>query len=141
LPHRLEKVRNIRGIKFINDSKGTNVGAVVKAIESVNDPIILIAGGKDKGGDFKVLSQLVKEKVRAIFLIGEATEKIAEALRSYTEIIISDNLQSAVQDAYRMAKSGYTVLFSPGCASFDMFKDYKDRGEKFKQIVEGLENA
>ncbi|MGA1842150.1 MAG: UDP-N-acetylmuramoyl-L-alanine--D-glutamate ligase [bacterium] len=141
LPHRLEKVRNIRGVDFVNDSKGTNVGAVIKAIESVNDPIILIAGGKDKGGDFSTLSQLVQEKVRAIFLIGEATEKIAGVLGAYTKIIKSDNLQSAVRDAYRMARSGYTILFSPGCASFDMFKDYKDRGEKFKQIVEGLENA
>jgi UDP-N-acetylmuramoylalanine--D-glutamate ligase len=141
LPHRLEKVRNIRGVQFVNDSKGTNVGAVIKAIESVNDPIILIAGGKDKGGDFNILAQLVKKKVRATFLIGEAKAKIAQALGAYTEIIISDSLQSAVHDAYRIAESGYTILFSPGCASFDMFKDYKDRGEKFKQIVKGLENA
>jgi UDP-N-acetylmuramoylalanine--D-glutamate ligase len=141
LPHRLEKVTNMRGVQFINDSKGTNVGSVIKALESVNAPIILIAGGKDKGGDFNILSQLVKEKVRATFLIGEAKAKIANALGAYTEIITSDNLRSAVHDAYRMAKSGYTVLFSPGCASFDMFKDYKDRGEKFKQIVMELESA
>jgi UDP-N-acetylmuramoylalanine--D-glutamate ligase len=138
LPHRLERVGEINGVRFVNDSKGTNVGAVIKAIETIEAPIILIAGGQDKGGDFGVLSSLVRNKVEAICLIGEARAKIANALGEYTRIIESKDLRSAVHEAYRIAKPGCTVLLSPGCASFDMFKDYKDRGEQFKKMVTEL---
>ncbi|MGA1789973.1 MAG: UDP-N-acetylmuramoyl-L-alanine--D-glutamate ligase [bacterium] len=135
LPHRLERVGEINGVRFVNDSKGTNVGAVIKALESIDAPIILIAGGQDKGGDFSALSQLVRNKVEAICLIGEARAKIAHALAEYTRIIESEDLRSAIHESYRMAKPGDTVLLSPGCASFDMFKDYKDRGEQFKKML------
>ncbi len=138
LPHRLEKVMDIRGVHFINDSKGTNVGAVIKAIESVDTPIILIAGGQDKGCDFKPLIPLIRKKLRAVFLIGEAKSKIGNCLKDYIEVRESGTLKDAVTDAYKMARAGDTVLLSPGCASFDMFRDYQDRGEQFKKIIMGL---
>jgi len=141
LPHRLERIEEIKGIRFINDSKGTNVGAVIKALESIDPPIILIAGGQDKGGDFTALSQLVRNKVEALCLIGEARAKIANSLSEYTQIIESEDLRSAIHEAYGMAKPGHTVLLSPGCASFDMFKDYKDRGEQFRKMVMELKYA
>lgn len=141
LPHRLEKVRELNGIQFINDSKGTNIGAVIKAIESIDTPVILIAGGRNKGGDFGLLAQWIKEKTKAVFLIGEARAEIANSLKNYTEVNESEDLRSAVIGAYRKAKPGDTVLLSPGCASFDMFKDYCDRGEKFKRIVMEIDDA
>jgi len=135
LPHRLEMVRDIKGITFIDDSKGTNVGALIKAIESLDTPIILIAGGQAKGGDFSPLRELARQRIRGAFLIGEARSKIADILRDYTTVLESEDFRSAITDAYRFAKPGETVLLSPGCASFDMFEDYKDRGEQFKRIV------
>jgi len=141
LPHRLEMVRDIKGIRFINDSKGTNVGSVQKAIEAIPAPILLIAGGQAKGCDFSSIAPLIKEKVRAAFLIGEAQEAIARNWGGSTRIFASADLRSAVEHAYNMAQPGDTILLSPGCASFDMFKDYKDRGNQFKTIVMGLEHA
>ncbi|MGA1843259.1 MAG: UDP-N-acetylmuramoyl-L-alanine--D-glutamate ligase [bacterium] len=141
LSHRLETVGNIGGITFINDSKGTNVGSVQKALDAVPAPILLIAGGQAKGCDFTSLAPLVKDKVRAVFLIGEAQAAIAQAWGTSTRIVAAADLRSAVEDAYKMAQPGDTILLSPGCASFDMFKDYKDRGNQFKTIVMELAHA
>jgi len=138
LEHRLELVREVNGVKYINDSKGTNVGAVVKSIESFNEPLILIAGGRDKAGDFSMLRNPAAEKVKAVVLIGEAAGKIQDALRDVTETVIARDLKEAVTLSSNLAKKGDVVLLSPACASFDMFQDFEDRGRQFKKIVAEL---
>ena len=140
LEHRLEPVRELDGVTYINDSKGTNVGAVVKSIESFREPVVLIAGGRDKAGDFSVLREPVSQKVKAILLIGEASCKIQDALGDVTETHMAKDLAEAVTMSRRMAKKGDVVLLSPACASFDMFRDYEDRGRQFKKIVMELKN-
>ncbi len=139
LEHRLEFVRELEGVRFINDSKGTNVGAVVKSLESFSEPVVLIAGGRDKAGDFSVLRPLVKERVKALVLIGEAKEKIKKAIGDLTETTFAGDLREAVIISRRVASSGDVVLLSPACASFDMFRDFEDRGRQFKQIVMEME--
>jgi UDP-N-acetylmuramoylalanine--D-glutamate ligase len=138
LEHRLEFVREIGGVSFVNDSKGTNVGAVLGSLESFSSPIVLIAGGRDKAGDFTQLRDAVKGKVKAIVLIGEAKDKIKDALCELTECFLAKSLEEAVQKAKEVASKGDVVLLSPGCASFDMFEDFEDRGRKFKGLVNGL---
>lgn len=138
LEHRLEFVRELDGIRFINDSKGTNVGAVLKSLEGFSEPVILIAGGRDKAGDFSLLRPLVKERVKCLILIGEAREKIRRALGDLTETIMASSLEEAVRFAKEKATKGDVVLLSPACASFDMFRDFEDRGRQFKDIVKGL---
>jgi UDP-N-acetylmuramoylalanine--D-glutamate ligase len=128
-------VREIEGVRYVNDSKGTNVGAVVKSVESFADPVILIAGGRDKAGDFTLLRDLVKEKVKALVLIGEAREKINQALGNFTETFMATDLKEAIKVSRSIAKTGDVVLLSPACASFDMFIDFEDRGRQFKKIV------
>ncbi len=135
LEHRLEFVREINGVKYFNDSKGTNVGAVIKSLESFQNPIILIAGGRDKAGDFSLLRQLVRERVKAIVLMGEASEKIKKTLGDITETVRANDLRDAVGISRRMAAKGDVVLLSPACASFDMFINFEDRGWQFKKIV------
>lgn len=135
LEHRLELVRELDGVKYINDSKGTNVGAVVKSLESFQDPLILIAGGRDKAGDFSLLRNLVTEKVKALLLIGEAGEKIKDVLSDVTDTVMAKDLEEAVTVSHDMAEKGDIVLLSPACASFDMFQDFQDRGRQFKKIV------
>ncbi|HWR57474.1 MAG TPA: UDP-N-acetylmuramoyl-L-alanine--D-glutamate ligase [Thermodesulfovibrionales bacterium] len=138
LEHRLEFVRELGGVKYINDSKGTNVGAVIKSLEGFLEPIVLIAGGRDKAGDFTALRPLIKEKVKALVLIGEASAKLRDALGDLTETVFASDLREAVMKAERSAGSGDVVLLSPACASFDMFMDFEDRGRQFKKIVAGL---
>jgi UDP-N-acetylmuramoylalanine--D-glutamate ligase len=135
LEHRLEFVRELNGIKYFNDSKGTNVGAVIKSLESFQNPIVLIAGGRDKAGDFSLLRQLVRERVKAIVLIGEASEKIKGTLGPLTETVSAKDLREAVSISRSMAVKGDVVLLSPACASFDMFINFEDRGRQFKKIV------
>lgn len=137
LEHRLEIFKEINGVKFINDSKGTNAGAVAKSLEGLEN-VILIMGGLDKGGDFSMLRGLVKEKVKLLILLGEAKEKIAGALEGSAEICRVNDLADAVKLSLERAKKHDAVLLSPGCASFDMFKDFEDRGRKFKEAVKGL---
>ncbi|RJQ57042.1 MAG: UDP-N-acetylmuramoyl-L-alanine--D-glutamate ligase [Nitrospiraceae bacterium] len=134
LEHRLEFAGEVNGIRFINDSKGTNVGAVLKSLEGF-DNVILIMGGLDKGSDFSLLKDLVRQRVKALILIGKAKDRIAEALGGITETLIADDLQAAVDLSLSKASAGDTVLLSPGCASFDMFQDFEDRGRKFKETV------
>jgi UDP-N-acetylmuramoylalanine--D-glutamate ligase len=141
LEHRLELVRELEEVTYINDSKGTNVGAVVKSIESFQQPVILIAGGRDKAGDFSALRDLVSQKVRAVILIGEASGKIKDALGDVTDTLMAKDFPEAVTMSRQMAKKGDVVLLSPACASFDMFRDYEDRGRQFKKLVMELKET
>ncbi len=138
LEHRLEFVREKDGVTYINDSKGTNVGAVVKSVEGFTQPVILIAGGLDKGSDFSPLFDLFKEKVKLLILIGKAADKMAKAVGTSTETVFSQTLQDAVKLAASRSSRGDVVLLSPACASFDMFKDFEDRGRQFKEAVKNL---
>ncbi len=141
LEHRLEFVREINGVRFFNDSKGTNVGSVVKSLQSFSDPVILIAGGKDKNGDLSPLRGPIKERVKRMILIGEAKERMSRELGGLTETVMSETLEEAVRLAFESAKSGEVVLLSPACSSYDMFKDYKERGKVFKEAVRRLQEA
>jgi UDP-N-acetylmuramoylalanine--D-glutamate ligase len=138
LPHRLEFVREKDGVSYINDSKGTNVGAVMKSVEGFAQPLILIAGGLDKGSDFSPLYGLFKNKVKLLILIGAAADKMAGALGAAAETVLAGSLQDAVRLASSKASRGDAVLLSPACASFDMFRDFEDRGRQFKEAVMGL---
>ena len=138
LEHRLEFVREKDGVTWINDSKGTNVGAVVKSVEGFTQPVVLIAGGLDKGSDFSPLAPLFRQKVKLLILIGKAAKKMAEALGASTETVFAQTLQDAVKLAAARSSRGDVVLLSPACASFDMFKDFEDRGTQFKEAVNAL---
>lgn len=135
LPHRMELVRTVDGVGWYEDSKATNVGSVEKALASFSD-ITLIAGGKDKGGSYLPLAPLVRERVRHMILIGEARERIAAELGGLTDTHLVNTLKDAVDLAHRLTKPGGTVLFSPACSSFDMFRDYEDRARQFRALVE-----
>lgn len=138
LPHRMEVVREIDGVTYINDSKGTNVDAVKKSLESFSGNVILIAGGRDKDGDFTELKEVVSERVKALILIGEARQKIADALGEVVPYYFENDMKSAVIKAKEISQKGDIVLLSPGCASFDMFRNFEHRGEVFKEIVNSL---
>jgi UDP-N-acetylmuramoylalanine--D-glutamate ligase len=138
LPHRMEFVEEVNGVCWYEDSKGTNVGSVVKSLESFDSGITLIAGGKDKGGSYEPLAPLVSARVSHLILIGEAKERMNEALGSLTDTHLVATLQDAVALAGTLAKPGEVVLFSPACSSFDMFKDYLDRANQFKAAVRAL---
>ena len=139
IEHRLEHVAKISGINFINDSKATNVNATWYALESMPAEIVLILGGVDKGNDYNMLKDLVKNKVKGIVCLGKDNKRIHEAFEDDVEIIVNTfSASEAVQIAYHLAKKGDTVLLSPACASFDLFKNYEDRGNQFKQAVKEL---
>lgn len=139
IAHRLEHVSQIGGVNFINDSKATNVNSVWYALESMPGDVVLIMGGVDKGNDYHILKDLVRTKVRAIVCIGEDNKRIHEAFSDDTEIMVNTaSMQDAVTTAYHLAKKGDTVLLSPACASFDLFKNYEDRGDQFKKAVRDL---
>lgn len=136
LPHRCEKVGEIDGVLFINDSKATNIDALEKALRAMDRPAILLAGGKDKGLDFTGLTSLLKEKVRAVVLIGEMTEKLFAAWNPTVPCHRAVTLAEAAAKARSLAQRGDTVLFSPGCSSYDMFKNFEDRGNQFREWVQ-----
>lgn len=138
IEHALEAVRERGGVKFVNDSKGTNVDAVLKALESFEEPIVLIAGGRDKGGDFERLKEAVRRRVSHLILIGEAAPRLHEVLGDCRQVSRAPSLRAAVAEAARVATPGSVVLLSPACASFDMFADYQDRGRQFKALVRAL---
>ena len=141
LPHRCEFVRRVSDVDYINDSKGTNVGATAAAIESLvpaDGKIVLIAGGEGKGADFSLLAEPVATHCRAVVLIGTDAETIATALGNRVETVNAADIAGAVHTAKKLAQPGDRVLLSPACASFDMFRDYGDRGDRFRQQVEGL---
>jgi UDP-N-acetylmuramoylalanine--D-glutamate ligase len=137
LPHRVEHIRTINGISFYNDSKATNVDAAKRALESIDGNIVLIAGGKDKGGSYHAITE-VAGKIRALVVIGEAQEKIVHELGGLVKTYSEKSMEDAVLKAREVARAGDMVLLSPMCSSFDMFKDYKDRGNTFRRIVESL---
>ncbi|MCW3104550.1 MAG: UDP-N-acetylmuramoylalanine--D-glutamate ligase [Bacteroidetes bacterium] len=139
IDHRLEVVGNVHGIEFINDSKATNVNSTWYALESMNNPVILILGGVDKGNDYSMLNELIKEKVKAIICLGTDNKKIMKAFGEMVDTIVeAKSAKEAVAHAYKLGKKGDTVLLSPACASFDMFENYEDRGTQFKQAVRAL---
>ena len=138
LEHRLEFVRAKDGVRYYNDSKGTNVGAVVKSLAGFSAPVILIAGGVDKGGGYGPLEEGIKRKVRRLVLFGAAKNVIARALGHLTETVIVENLAAAVGEAAAAARAGDVVLLSPACSSFDQFRNYAERGRSFKNLVQAL---
>jgi len=139
LEHRLEKVSTLEGVDFYNDSKATNIDATLKSIQSFEQKIILILGGRDKGGDFKKLKKPVKERVKEIILLGEAKEKIKSALKNTVPMKIASSMKEAVRLGYSEAKPGEVVLLAPACTSFDMFQNFEERGRVFRQEVRELE--
>ncbi len=141
LHHRMELVKIIDDVAYYNDSKGTNVGSVVKSLESFAGNVTLIAGGKDKGGDYAPLAELVKERVRHLILLGEARQRICDCLGNLTDTHMVSTLEEAVALAQRITASGGVVLFSPACSSFDMFRNYEERGDLFVSLVHGLSGS
>ncbi len=139
LEHRLEFVATVRGVKFINDSKATNINSVWFALESMQSPVVLILGGQDKGNDYEEIMNLVKEKVKAIVCMGIDNEPIHNAFGQVVKTIIdTHSAKEAVLASYALAEKGDVVLLSPACASFDLFKNYEDRGKQFKEAVKEL---
>src|ERR1035437_2971968 len=139
LEHRMELVATIKGVEFINDSKATNINSTWFALESMTKPTILILGGIDKGNDYSLIMDMVKEKVKAIVCMGVDNKKIHEAFGNVVELMVNtSNAKDAAQVAFHFANKGDVVLLSPACASFDLFKNYEDRGNQFKQAVKEL---
>jgi UDP-N-acetylmuramoylalanine--D-glutamate ligase len=138
LEHRLEEVRTINRVLFVNDSKATTVAATVKAVQSYSRPIVLILGGRDKGGDFSPLRRALKNRVRKILLIGEAREKIKKALAGAFPLEEAASFRELVEKAYQAARPGDVVLLAPACTSWDMFRNFEERGRLFKKEVNYL---
>lgn len=137
--HRLEKVLKIQNVQYVNDSKATNVNATFFALDSMNTPTVWIVGGVDKGNDYNELMSLVREKVKAIVCLGVDNKKIIDAFGNVVDIMVEvSNMNDAVRMAQRLTEKGDTVLLSPACASFDLFENYEDRGNQFKQAVHNL---
>ncbi|WP_457621294.1 UDP-N-acetylmuramoyl-L-alanine--D-glutamate ligase, partial [Persephonella sp.] len=142
LPHRMEYVGKIDEVDFYNDSKATTIQAVKKALQSFPDrKVILITGGINKGGDFSDLRDELKFRVKHVFIIGRDKMEIFKKIKNYTTAELKDSLEDAVNSAFRVAEKKDVILLSPGCASFDMFKNYQERGERFKEIVRKLGNG
>ncbi len=139
LEHRMEFVATVRGVDFINDSKATNVNSTWYALESMQKPTVLILGGVDKGNDYELLADLVKEKVKAIICMGTDNKKIIDFFKDKVATIIeADSAKKAVNASFKLAEKGDVVIMSPACASFDLFKNYEDRGRQFKESVKEL---
>lgn len=141
LEHRMETVGEINGVRFVNDSKATNVGAVLSALAACRGPVILIAGGKDKGIDFTPLGEAVSAKAKAVILLGEAAARIAEALGGKVPLHMVEGMDGAVTKALELASPGDTVLLSPACSSFDQYSDYTERGRHFKEVFRRMASA
>lgn len=137
-PHRMQWAGELDGVTYINDSKATNTGAVIAALEQFEGGVILIAGGKHKGEDYSVLQDSVREKVKTLILIGESAEQIMSAVKDCCSILVATSLEEAVTEAKRLSEAGDTVLLSPACASFDMFGSYGERGRVFIETVNTL---
>lgn len=135
----MEQVARVKGTLYINDSKATNVNSVWYALDSLQTPVIWIVGGQDKGNDYSVLADLVSNKVKTIVCLGKDNEKIINAFSGkVSEIIDTHSMEDAVAQSYRVSRPGDTVLLSPACASFDLFRNYEDRGDQFKEAVRKL---
>jgi UDP-N-acetylmuramoylalanine--D-glutamate ligase len=137
--HRLEHVATVHGVEFVNDSKATNVNSTWFALESFNKPVVLILGGVDKGNDYNMMKELVKQKVKAIICLGTENRKIHRAFKDIVPVIVdTTSAKQAVHESLRVATKGDVVLLSPACASFDLFENYEDRGRQFKNAVKAL---
>jgi UDP-N-acetylmuramoylalanine--D-glutamate ligase len=136
--HRLEFVATVRGVEYYNDSKATNVDATIKALESFPGNIHLILGGKDKGSDYTVLNDLLRQRVKCVYAIGAAAEKIQSHIKGATSVVPSGTIDAAVKKAAASAQPGDVVLLAPACASFDQFQNYEHRGQVFKELVLAL---
>jgi len=141
LPHRMEALGERRGVAWFNDSKGTNVGATVAAVEGLDRPVVLIAGGQGKGQSFEPLARALRGRARAAVVIGQSADTLAEALTGVARVVAASTMEEAVCLAAKLAQAGDAVLLSPACASFDMFDGYAARGDAFRQAVEGLEHG
>ena len=139
LEHRMEFVATVKGVDFINDSKATNVNSTWYALESMQKPTILVLGGVDKGNDYSLIAELIKEKVKAIVCMGTDNKKIVDFFKGIVPVIVeADSASNAVTESFKLAEKGEVVLLSPACASFDLFKNYEDRGRQFKAAVKEL---
>lgn len=138
LEHRMELVATVRGVEFINDSKATNVNSTWYALESMTKPVVLILGGIDKGNDYSLVRELVTNRVKAIVCMGVNNQKIHDAFANDVKVMDTESAEDAVHASFKLAKPGDVVLLSPACASFDLFKNYEDRGNQFKQAVKNL---
>ena len=138
LPHRLEAIGTLKGVRFVNDSKATNIDAVARALECFEKPVVLIMGGRTKGDDFKTLAKLVRRHVKKLFALGEAQAAIVKALDTVVPIARVQTMDDAVRQAYATALEGETVLLSPACASFDMYRNYAERGDHFRAVFQDL---
>jgi UDP-N-acetylmuramoylalanine--D-glutamate ligase len=137
--HRLEKVARVRGVDYINDSKATNVNSCWYALQSMNTPVVLILGGTDKGNDYTEIEELVKNKVHSLIFLGVDNTKLHAFFDGKVPVIVdAQSMEEAISKAYKLASKGDTVLLSPCCASFDLFKNYEDRGNQFKACVLNL---
>ncbi|MBA4312297.1 MAG: UDP-N-acetylmuramoyl-L-alanine--D-glutamate ligase [Chlorobiaceae bacterium] len=136
--HRLEFVRDLDGVKYINDSKATNVDSVWYALQAYKEPIIVLIGGRDKGNDYNKLVEPVKKHVKAIIAVGESAEKVRNAFSNLKQVVIASSMAQAIGEARKLASAGDIVLLSPACASFDWFQNYEHRGKVFKEIVSAL---
>jgi UDP-N-acetylmuramoylalanine--D-glutamate ligase len=142
VPHRMEPVATVGGVLYVNDSKATNVDAVGYALQSFDRPVVLVAGGRDKGNDYSTLQPLIRDHVRAVVALGESAETVARELGAHAPAWVrAESLGDAVREAHRLASEGDVVLLSPACSSFDMFANYKDRGERFRACVHALPDA
>ena len=138
LSHRIEFVQTLNGVTYVDDSKATNVDAVYRALESFQEPVVLIMGGRDKGGDYRILEKVMQNHVKHLILLGEASELIAAALGNLVPTVRVSSMQEAVTNAHQVAASGDVVLLSPACSSFDMFRSYAHRGDVFQSEVKKL---
>lgn len=138
LPHRMELVRTLDGVDWYNDSKGTNIGSVVMSLAGLSAPVTLIAGGKDKGGDLKILSESIRSKVDHLILIGEAAARMEQELGGDSHTVQAETMEDAIKLAQKLTPAGGSVLLSPGCSSFDMFGSYIERGDVFNRLVSTL---
>ena len=141
LSHRMTMAGEVDGVRYYDDSKATNVGAVKAALDAMEEPVLLIAGGRDKGGDYRYLLNIIKQKVKVMILIGEAADKMAETFEAVTNIERAQTMDDAVMKAHSLAKRKDAVLLSPACASFDMYKSYGHRGEVFCEAVKNLKKS
>jgi len=140
LAHRCQLVAERGGVLWLNDSKATNVGATVAALEGMNRPVVLIAGGDAKGADFSALRPVVAKRVKAVLLFGRDRSALADALEGAVPVMLVENMEQAVAEAQGLAQAGDMVLLSPACASLDMYRNFAERGEHFEALVEGLKS-
>ncbi|MGV8057167.1 MAG: UDP-N-acetylmuramoyl-L-alanine--D-glutamate ligase [Smithellaceae bacterium] len=138
LPHRIEYAGEKKSVRFYDDSKGTNVGSVLRALDTFSEPVILLLGGRDKDGDFDTLQSVLKKKAKKVILFGEARDRIGELIGTEVSSEKRQTLREAIESAYESAEAGDVILLSPGCASFDEFRNYKERGNFFKEVVRNL---